>query len=42
MVNSEKTVSKMRGNRRTNYSAIYTKEFAEDSLDPHVQAMIKG
>ena len=32
----------MRGNRRTDYSAIYKKEFAEDALDPHVKASIKG
>ena len=32
----------MRGNHKTDYSAIYKKEFAEDSLDPHCQATIKG
>lgn len=42
-INSQKTSSKIgQGNRKTNYSAIYKKEFAEDSLDPHKQALIKG
>lgn len=41
-VNSEKTASSKRGSKKTDYSAIYTKEFQEDSLDPHCQALIKG
>mmetsp|Transcript_2543 Transcript_2543/g.3535 ORF Transcript_2543/g.3535 Transcript_2543/m.3535 type:complete len:313 (-) Transcript_2543:1488-2426(-) len=34
-VNSSKTSSSMKASKRTDYSAIYKKEFAEDSLDPH-------
>ena len=41
-VNSEKTASSKTGSKKTDYSAIYTKEFKEDSLDPHCQALIKG
>ena len=41
-VNSEKTVSSSTGSKKTNYSAIYVKEFAEDSLDPHTKASIRG
>lgn len=41
-VNSEKTHSSFVPNKKTDYSAIYVKEFKEDSLDPHFQALIKG
>ena len=41
-VNSEKTQSTFVPNKKTDYSAIYKKEFAEDSIDPHYQALIKG
>ena len=37
-VNSEKTSSTCKASKRTDYSAIYKKEFAEDLLDPHCQA----
>ena len=41
-MNSEKTTSTFRPNKGTDYSAIYKREFAEDSLDPHCRALIKG
>lgn len=34
-VNSQKTESSNHGNKKTDYSAIYVKEFKEDQLDPH-------
>lgn len=41
-VNGEKTHASAEGDKRTDYSALYVKEFAEDALDPHCQALIKG
>ena len=41
-VNGEKTLSTFKPDKKTDYSAIYVKEFAEDSLDPHYKALIKG
>ena len=41
-INSEKTQSSFKANKKTDYSAVYKKEFAEDQLDPHYQALIKG
>ena len=41
-VNGEKTLSSFKPDKKTDYSAIYTKEFAEDAIDPHYQALIKG
>ena len=41
-VNGEKTQSRKTGDKKTDYSAIYKKEFAEDALDPQFTAKIKG
>jgi len=41
-VNSAKTQSSFKPSKKTDFSAIYKKEFAEDSIDPHYQALIKG
>ena len=34
-VNSQKTESSSKANKKTDYSAVYAKEFKEDSIDPH-------
>ena len=34
-VNGEKTHSTFKPDKKTDYSAIYVKEFAEDAIDPH-------
>lgn len=41
-VNGEKTHASAEGDKRTDYSSLYVKEFAEDALDPACQALIKG
>ena len=34
-VNSLKTVSSFKASKKTDFSAVYKKEFAEDTIDPH-------
>ena len=41
-INSEKTSSTFVPSKKTDYSAVYKKEFAEDAIDPHCKAMIRG
>ena len=41
-INGEKTQARKTGDKKTDYSQLYKKEFAEDSVDPHYTATIKG